>query len=184
VRILLLGPWTPLLFQGAERGSTAPFLYFADLSDHVRLPGGRTARLGGEERVAGLALHGAEHLREFRLELGLPVWTFEVDGAVVEKRLLLCHGQNTLHVAYRPLSGPEVRLTLRPGVHLRGVARISSPSPHGGAGGRGGLASRRGGGRGRGRGRGPLRLRAACGGATLRVSGRRGRGPGRGLPGS
>jgi maltooligosyltrehalose trehalohydrolase len=28
--LLLLGPWTPLLFQGAERGSTAPFLYFAD----------------------------------------------------------------------------------------------------------------------------------------------------------
>jgi predicted glycogen debranching enzyme len=89
------------------------------LSDRVRLPGGRTARLGGEERVVGLALHGAEHLREFRLELGLPVWTFEVDGAVVEKRLLLCHGQNTLHVAYRLLSGPEVRLTLRPGVHFR-----------------------------------------------------------------
>jgi maltooligosyltrehalose trehalohydrolase len=29
--LLLLGPWTPLLFQGQEFQSSAPFLYFADL---------------------------------------------------------------------------------------------------------------------------------------------------------
>ena len=28
--LLLLGPWTPMLFQGQEFGSTAPFLFFAD----------------------------------------------------------------------------------------------------------------------------------------------------------
>ena len=28
--LTLLGPWTPMLFQGQEFGSTAPFLYFAD----------------------------------------------------------------------------------------------------------------------------------------------------------
>jgi len=28
--LLLLGPWTPMLFQGEELGSTRPFLYFAD----------------------------------------------------------------------------------------------------------------------------------------------------------
>lgn len=28
--LLLLGPWTPMLFQGQEFGSSAPFLYFAD----------------------------------------------------------------------------------------------------------------------------------------------------------
>jgi maltooligosyltrehalose trehalohydrolase len=28
--LLLLGPWTPMLFQGAERAATQPFLYFAD----------------------------------------------------------------------------------------------------------------------------------------------------------
>jgi maltooligosyltrehalose trehalohydrolase len=28
--LLLLGPWTPMLFQGQEFGSRAPFLYFAD----------------------------------------------------------------------------------------------------------------------------------------------------------
>jgi predicted glycogen debranching enzyme len=90
------------------------------LSDRVRLAGGRTARLGAEERAVGLALHGAEHLQEFRLELGLPVWTFDVAGALIEKRLLLTRGQNTVHLAYRLLAGEgPVRLTLRPGMHFR-----------------------------------------------------------------
>ncbi|MBV9009654.1 MAG: malto-oligosyltrehalose trehalohydrolase [Verrucomicrobia bacterium] len=31
--LLLLGPWTPLLFQGEEFGATAPFCYFADVGD-------------------------------------------------------------------------------------------------------------------------------------------------------
>ena len=30
--LLLLGPWTPLLFQGQEFGASSPFVYFADLS--------------------------------------------------------------------------------------------------------------------------------------------------------
>jgi predicted glycogen debranching enzyme len=99
------------------------------LSDRVRLPGGRTARLGGEERSVGLELHGAEHLREFRLELGMPVWIYEVDGSVVEKRVLLSYGQNTLHVSYRLIAGPApLRLTLRPGVHFRPhEAPVSAP---------------------------------------------------------
>ena len=31
--LLLLGPWTPLLFQGEEFGASSPFLYFADVGD-------------------------------------------------------------------------------------------------------------------------------------------------------
>jgi maltooligosyltrehalose trehalohydrolase len=31
--LLLLGPWTPLLFQGAEFGASSPFLFFADVGD-------------------------------------------------------------------------------------------------------------------------------------------------------
>jgi predicted glycogen debranching enzyme len=99
------------------------------LSERLRLDHGRAARLSAEERAVGLALHGAEHLQEFRLELGLPVWTYEVGGAVVEKRLLLPYGQNTVHVGYRLVAGDRpVRLTLRPGVHFRPHdAAVSSP---------------------------------------------------------
>jgi maltooligosyltrehalose trehalohydrolase len=31
--LLLLGPWTPLLFQGDEFGASSPFLYFSDVGD-------------------------------------------------------------------------------------------------------------------------------------------------------
>ena len=31
--LLLLGPWTPLLFQGQEFGATSPFCYFTDVGD-------------------------------------------------------------------------------------------------------------------------------------------------------
>jgi maltooligosyltrehalose trehalohydrolase len=31
--LLLLGPWTPLLFQGEEFGTSSPFMFFADIGD-------------------------------------------------------------------------------------------------------------------------------------------------------
>src|SRR5881398_2090494 len=31
--LLLLGPWTPLLFQGEEFGASSPFIFFADIGD-------------------------------------------------------------------------------------------------------------------------------------------------------
>jgi len=31
--LLLLGPWTPLLFQGEEFGASSPFLYFSEVGD-------------------------------------------------------------------------------------------------------------------------------------------------------
>jgi maltooligosyltrehalose trehalohydrolase len=32
--LILLGPWTPLLFQGQEFGTSKPFLFFTDVGDH------------------------------------------------------------------------------------------------------------------------------------------------------
>src|SRR5262249_54154070 len=71
------------------------------LSELLRLPDGRSARFGGEERVGTLELHGAEYLTEFRLEMGLPVWRYDVGGLAFEKRVVLPHQQNTVHVHYR-----------------------------------------------------------------------------------
>lgn len=92
------------------------------VSELVRDAAGQVFRFGGEERVGGqLDLHGAEYLAEFRLEAGLPVWRYEVNGIVLEKRLFLAFRQNTVYITYRLLSGPgPVRLKLRPSVHFRG----------------------------------------------------------------
>ena len=91
------------------------------LSEYVRLPDGRAIQIGGEEPSRPEdPLASRHYLTEFRLENGLPIWRFEVEGIVIEKRLLLLHGQNTIHVSYRLLSPHEcARLELRPSVHFR-----------------------------------------------------------------
>jgi predicted glycogen debranching enzyme len=102
----------------------APFgrvMMFNDLVEHVELPNGKRYQLGGEERVGHpLNLESSEHLSEFRLEAGLPVWRYELEGALLEKRLVLPHGQNTVYVNYRLISGVEnARLMIRPSLHFR-----------------------------------------------------------------
>jgi predicted glycogen debranching enzyme len=59
-------------------------------------------------------------LREFRLELGLPVWTYVVRDQVIEKRVVMPHRQNTMYLTYTRKSGAgPLRLTLDPWVHFR-----------------------------------------------------------------
>jgi predicted glycogen debranching enzyme len=77
--------------------------------------------LGAEERAGGqLELKSAEYLREFRLEDGLPVWTYHVRGLVIEKRIVMPHLQNTVYLTYRMIEGhARARLELRPAFHFR-----------------------------------------------------------------
>jgi predicted glycogen debranching enzyme len=91
------------------------------LSELLRLKNGTTVLFGGEERAGGIReLHGIDYLTEFRLEKGLPVWRYEVGGVVFEKRVLMPHLQNTVHIMYRLLLGDgPVRLKIRPSVHFR-----------------------------------------------------------------
>jgi len=96
-------------------------LMLSRLWERVRLPDRKVIVISDEDHVGtSLALDGARYLTEFRLEAGLPVWRYELDGAVIEKRLHLVYRQNTMHVRYRLVSGPApVRLTLRPTLHFR-----------------------------------------------------------------
>lgn len=91
------------------------------LSEKVIFPDGRSFWLTCEERGEGhIHMEGVQHLKEFRLEGGLPVWTFDLDGIIVEKRVLLIHLQNTAHISYRVLSQTApLRLTLQPAVHFK-----------------------------------------------------------------
>jgi predicted glycogen debranching enzyme len=96
-------------------------MMFNDLVEGLKLPGGRVVRLGGEERAdAPLELHGVDFLKEFRLQMGLPIWRYEVDGFVLEKRLVMTRGQNTVFIRYRLLEGTgELHLLLRPSLNIR-----------------------------------------------------------------
>lgn len=91
------------------------------ISEQLLLPDGTKVQLGSEERAESvLEIPGAGHLMEFRLDQGLPVWRFEINGVILEKTLLMLHMQNTVHVNYRIVSGKgPVTLQVRPSMHFR-----------------------------------------------------------------
>src|SRR5277367_5575048 len=102
----------------------APFgrvMMLNELTERIELPGGQFVQLSGEERRGNpVKLDAMEYIGEFRLESGTPVWRFEIDDIVIEKRLVLPHGQNTSFINYSLLSGQDcVRLVLRPSIHFR-----------------------------------------------------------------
>ena len=101
----------------------APFgrtMMLNDVVERVEFPDGRVVQLGGEERAgAPLKLETLENLSEFRLEAGIPVWRYDIGDLTLEKRLVMPHGQNSVFVNYRMLSGDRVRLILRPSMHFR-----------------------------------------------------------------
>lgn len=89
------------------------------LSERIRLPN-RDIFFTGPNELIGVDPPGTLAPREFRMEGGLPVWIYELGGFVLEKRIFMVHRQNTVHVVYKLLSGPEaIRLALRPGIHFR-----------------------------------------------------------------
>ena len=102
----------------------APFgrtVMLSHVAEQLRFADGRCYEFGGRERTgAAPDAHGTGYLVEFRLEAGLPVWRYDVEGTVIEKRVFLPHMQNTVHVMYERLSGSkQAELHLRPAVNFR-----------------------------------------------------------------
>ncbi len=92
-----------------------------ELAEELRFADGRTVCFGGEQRVGcELQMRDTDFYSEFRVEMGLPVWTYIVEGIVIEKRLTMPHRQNTVNVNYRVTRGEcNVRLQLRPSIQFR-----------------------------------------------------------------
>lgn len=98
------------------------------LGEWLQMPDRRMIRLSGEERSG--ARHALpEVLAEFRLETGLPVWCYRFEDVLLEKRVLMPYGQNTVHVTYRFAEGSRpVTLVLRPRLNFRGhEASVAQP---------------------------------------------------------
>lgn len=71
--------------------------------------------------------HGYRHLQSFALEGMIPVWTFALADALLERRIWMEYGANTTYVLYRLLRGSqEVRLEITPLVTYRGFHGLSS----------------------------------------------------------
>jgi predicted glycogen debranching enzyme len=87
----------------------------------VVLDDGKRIQLSGDQRRGQkVMLPGIERLRAFHLDAGLPVWEFDLGAAVLERRVIMPHRQNTTYLIYRLLEGDgPLRLELRPGIHFR-----------------------------------------------------------------
>jgi predicted glycogen debranching enzyme len=101
------------------------------LSEKVRTPSGSVHYLGAQERAGRLEAPGVQYLQGFGLEMGLPVWRYQIEDFVFEKSLFLAHGQNTVFVMYRLIEGKgTLRFKLLPQVHFRSHdAAVGSPLP-------------------------------------------------------
>lgn len=100
------------------------------LFEHLRMPDGRSVPFsGGEGEYHAVATDAASCLTEFRLEMGQPVWSYDIGGYIIEKRILMPHMQNTVHITYRLLSGPgPIKLEMRPSINFRSHdAPVSQP---------------------------------------------------------
>jgi predicted glycogen debranching enzyme len=120
------------LLIAALPGPLGRMVMFNHLTEQLLLADGRTVQFGGEEGSdREVVLHGLEYLREFRLEMGLPVWRYAIDDTVLEKRLLMPYRQNTIHIQYTLLAGSApLRLELSPALHFRPhEVRVNEPLP-------------------------------------------------------
>src|SRR6058998_3079291 len=69
-------------------------------------------------------------LKEFRLDGGVPVWRYEVNGGVVEKRICMPYRQNTVVIQYRVTGASPLKLRLTPAVHFRNYEAPVSEALH------------------------------------------------------
>jgi predicted glycogen debranching enzyme len=101
------------------------------LIERIHRPGETAAQLCGEEsRPGDVAIPCADILAEFRLEMGLPVWRYKVGEVTMEKRVVMPHLQNTVHINYRLISGHgPARIELRPAIHFRPHEGLVSEPP-------------------------------------------------------
>src|SRR5580658_4548577 len=57
-----------------------------DLEEAVHLSAENAVQLGGEERAGvSLRLNGSDLVEEFRLKMGLPIWTYQIGDLRIEK---------------------------------------------------------------------------------------------------
>jgi predicted glycogen debranching enzyme len=94
--------------------------------DETVTSGARVAELATNLWISGaISPRGYTLLRSFRLEESIPVWTFELDGITLEKRVWMVAGSNTTCVRYTLVRGPDATLLLRFLVNRRGHHAVS-----------------------------------------------------------
>ncbi|HYP12637.1 MAG TPA: amylo-alpha-1,6-glucosidase [Bryobacteraceae bacterium] len=86
--------------------------------EEVLVVGGSRYELSVNRYPGVIHPQGHRYLKEFRLD-PFPVFTYQVDQVLIEKRVFMVHGQNTTVVEYHQLSGGECTLELCPLIAFR-----------------------------------------------------------------
>src|SRR6516164_6394341 len=93
----------------AQPGPLGRMVVFNDLEVDIERTDGSVADL----RESGRFL-------DFTLNMGLPSWRYEMDGAVIERSIVVPWHQNIVHCTFRSLDdGRRIRLRLRPLINFR-----------------------------------------------------------------
>lgn len=90
-----------------------------DLSEQLLLANNQVIRLSGEEEEGEERIEGSCFLTSFFLENGLPVWKFDINNYILEKRIFMPYMQNTVYISYRLLAAPDkIEIHLQPAMHF------------------------------------------------------------------
>jgi predicted glycogen debranching enzyme len=73
---------------------------------------------------------GFRHIKSFRLD-PFPVWTCEAGGVILEKRVFMVHGENTIVCRWSKVSRTDARLIIRPLVAFRDHHHLNTAPPEG-----------------------------------------------------
>lgn len=99
----------------APFGRTVMLNYVEEI---IVLPNGMEIRLSALQQEK-TKLHSQARL-SFKQENGLPVWLYTSDHFLLEKRVWMTHGQNTVYIQYQLLNSKEpIHLKWRPYFHFR-----------------------------------------------------------------
>ena len=101
----------------------APFgrtTMFNHLTECLRTADGKVIQFGGGEPAHAGDSEARNFCTTFYLRNHIPFWRYEMDGIVLEKRILMPYLQNTVHITYTLASEQEgIRLELRPSFDFR-----------------------------------------------------------------
>src|SRR5437868_9643895 len=89
------------LFVPALQPPLGRTVLVAKLNEHATLGGQRFALSSNEYGDGTLDPHGYRQIESFRLDWGVPTWTFGVADGLLEKRVWMPHGHNTVYVIYQ-----------------------------------------------------------------------------------
>ncbi len=95
----------------APRGRTMMLPY---LDEKVRIADHDISLGGIEFGNHQVEASGYPYLKDFCLDWQTPVWTFDINGQILEKKIFMPYGQNTVYVSYRLIQGSVLDMRLSP----------------------------------------------------------------------